>query len=129
MSIPVDLARLGDEVASRPFCYLLTVSDEGGPHAVAVTPRFDGGRLHAEAGNRTRANASARPDISLVFPPLQVDGYSLIVDGRARVDGSAVAVTPSRAVLHRPAPSRGPADRGCTSDCVELAAEGPEPSA
>lgn len=128
MSIVVDLSRLGDEVRCRPFCYILTVSDDGRPHAVAVSPELSGRHLEAEAGSRTRANASARPDVSLVFPPPQIDGYSLIIDGTARVDGSSVSVTPLRAVLHRPAPSRGPADARCTSDCVELASEGSDPS-
>jgi hypothetical protein len=120
MSIRVDLSTLGDEMASRPFCYLLTVSDDGRPHAVAVTAELADGRLRADAGGRTRANATARPEVSLVFPPAQVDGYSLIVDGTADVDDTCVTVSPLRAVLHRPAPAPEPSDRGCGSDCVEL---------
>jgi len=47
----------------------------------------------------------ARPWVSLVFPPVDhSEGFSLVVDGRAEVDGSFVDVRPTWAVLHRPAP-------------------------
>lgn len=125
MSIPVDLDALADEMGPRAFCYLLTVSDGSRPHAVAVAPVLADGVLSAEAGRRTCANAAARPDVSLVFPPTDADGYSLIVDGEATVEDSTVRITPTRGVLHRPAPApagvRGEAAEGsCGSDCVEL---------
>jgi hypothetical protein len=47
--------------------------------------------------------------VMLVFPPSKPDGFSLIVDGEAAVDGDGagdgdgVTVTPTWAVLHRPA--------------------------
>ncbi len=59
------------------------------------------------AGKSSCANASARPNVSLLWPPATVDDYSLIVDGHASVDGSTVRVVPSRAVRHRPAPGGG----------------------
>jgi hypothetical protein len=38
------------------------------------------------------------------------------------VAGEGLRITPARAVLHRPAPSREPAVPGaCGSDCVEIA--------
>ena len=125
MSIPVDLDALADEMAPRAFCYLLTVSDDARPHAVAVQPALTDGVVSVEAGRRTCANAGARPNVSLVFPPTNTDGYSLIVDGDATVDGSTVRITPTRGVLHRPAhaptgSSDGPVEGSCGSDCVEL---------
>ena len=39
----------------------------------------------------------------MIFPGASGDDMSLIVDGEARVDGDRIAVTPTWAVLHRPA--------------------------
>lgn len=124
MSIPVDVTTLGEQMAGHAFCYLLTVGDDDRPHAVAVRPVLTDGVLSAEAGRRTCANAASRPAVSLVFPPATPGEYSLIVDGRASIDGELVRIVPSRAVLHRPAPSPdrtgGAEPESCASDCVEL---------
>ncbi len=108
MSIPVSLDELR-EVASQqaPFAYLLTVTKDATAHVVAVTVSIDDGGVACVAGKGSCANASARPNVSLLWPPATVDDYSLIVDGQASVDGSTVRVVPSRAVRHRPAPGGG----------------------
>lgn len=104
MSHAVPLTALADELARRPYAYLLTVADDGRPHAVAIMPRWDGADLHISgAGRRTRANAGARPDVSLVWPAADHTGFSLIADGTARADGDLLAVHLDHAVLHRPA--------------------------
>lgn len=127
MSIPVDLDRLADTLADYRFAYLLTTGEDLRPHAVMATPQLRDGRLHvAGAGRRTRANAQARPAIALIWPPEQDTGYSLIVDGDAVVDGEVLAVTPRRAVLHRPAtPDATSAPDACESDCLDLGASTP----
>jgi hypothetical protein len=124
MSVKVDLQALADTLADYGFAYLLTVSDDRRPHAVAVQPV-----LHERAlavgtlGNRTLANLAGRPDVTLLFPPREEGGYSLIVDGRASVDRGAAVVVPTHAVLHRPADhGTGPTDGSCGSDCVPLSA-------
>lgn len=128
MSIPVALDDLRTALAERPSsAYLLTVSDDGRPHAVHVGLAWDGDRLAADVGRRTAANAAARPSaVSLVFPVRTDDDYSLIVDGTASVAESAadggdrrVLVAPTKAVLHRPAAAPDPAS-ACGSDCVPL---------
>jgi len=124
VSIPVELDRL-KEATDRygPSAYLLTTGDDGRPHAVASAVLWDGERLVVSPGNRTRRNAGERPLVSLVWPPPEPDGYTLIVDATAEVaDGPAgpeVILTPTRGVLHRPgaAPVARPS---CTSDCVPL---------
>lgn len=123
MSIPVDLPRLAEVLGRYRFAYLLTSNERGAPHAVAVTPVLQGGALVVdETGRRTRDNALQRPDVALVWPPQSESDYSLIVDGRAEAAGGALRITPTRAVLHRPAPPREPAAPGaCGSDCVEIA--------
>lgn len=108
MSIEVPLDELGEAVRARDFCYLLTVSDDQWPHLLALRPaveQSDGLRLVLDAGGgRACRNAEARPQISLVFPPVETGGMSLVVDGVAEVTGETVSVAPTWAVLHRPAP-------------------------
>lgn len=108
MSIEVPIDELFDEVPRWDFCYLLTVSDDERTHLLALRPVVDAdeGILRFDAGGgRACSNASARPKVSLVFPPAEhADGYSLVVDGEATVAGALVDVLPTWAVLHRPAP-------------------------
>lgn len=124
MSINVPLAELAKAIEEHPFAYLLTVSDGERVHAVAVDAVVEGDRLRVpRLGRRTLTNSEQRASVSLLYPPAQPGGYSLIVDGTAERSGDGVVVSPSRAVLHRAAP--GPAEQvaqgdGCGSDCVEL---------
>jgi len=124
MSIPVALEQLHAAIDERGrAAYLLTVSDDGVPHAVHTAFDWEGDALIADVGRRTGMNAAARPTVSLLFPLRSVGDYSLIVDGTAVVtadDGvRRVHVTPSRAVLHRPAAAPNP-DASCDADCVTL---------
>lgn len=126
MSVKVDLDELGQHVQRHPFAYLLTVGEDLRAHAVAVQPTLeDGGLLVTGLGRRTSANLAARPDVSLVWPPHEPGGYSLIVDGRATVIDETARVEPGRAVLHRPADhapagSAATGESGCGNDCVPL---------
>ncbi len=130
MSIEVDLTKLAEAMADYTYAYLLTAGDTGAPHAVAVTPRLTADGLVVEGlGRRSAANAVERAAVAMVWPPSAPGGYSLIVDGTASVataggEGrSTVVVSPRRAVLHRPAPSRGAdaaGEGGCGSACVPL---------
>jgi len=110
MSIEVPIDELFSEVGRWDFCYLVTVSDEARPHLLALRPQLEdsasGRVLRFDAGGgRACRNATARPDVTLVFPPVgHSDGMSLVVDGSATVEGAIVDVVPSWAVLHRPAP-------------------------
>lgn len=125
MSIPVAPADLQAAAAQHPFAYLLTVGDDGRPHAVAVQPGWRGGDLTITGPGRTTArNATTRPDVSLLWPPAEMGGYSLIADGRARADADGgLVITPSTAVLHRPAPAGHAAEPGsCGNDCRPVTA-------
>jgi hypothetical protein len=124
VSIPVALEALHAAVEERGgSAYLLTVADDGRPHAVHVPVLWDGEALAAEVGKRSAANAAARSGVSLLFPLRSPDDYSLIVDGTATVasDGGAarVLIVPTKAVLHRPAAQPDPA-AACGADCVPL---------
>ena len=124
MSVPVPLLRLRAAVEERGASgYLLTVCDDGSPHAVHARLRWEEDVIVADVGRRSAANAAARPSVSLLFP-VRVEGdYSLIVDGTAAVTsiggGHWVRFTPTRAVLHRPAVVSDPSSP-CTADCVQL---------
>ena len=125
MSVPVPVERLRAAIAERgSSAYVLTVSDDGRPHAVHASVTWVGDGLAVDVGRRSAANATARPSVSLLFP-VRADGdYSLIVDGTAAVassdDGHRLFVTPTKAVLHRPAPAPDPTTSSCGADCVPL---------
>lgn len=122
MSIPVEVSSLATVLTRYRFAYLMTNSATGAPHAVAVAAVLQGSDLVVNGiGRRTRANALAQPAVGLLWPPQSEADYSLIVDGQAVVTGESLRITPTRAVLHRPAPSPEPKVSGaCGSDCVEL---------
>lgn len=126
MSIPVELPQLADAMSRYRFAYLLTASAHGAPHAVAVSPTLQGSVLViGNIGRRTRANLLQQPAVALVWPPQDASDYSLIVDGHAAPDGETLRITPTRAVLHRPAPGADTKEPGaCGSDCVELQVPG-----
>src|SRR5215813_347516 len=123
MSTPVALGQLESETRRFAFApYLLTVSDDARPHAVAVAAAWEGAALAMEVGKRSASNAAARPQVSLLWPPNEPGGYSLIVDGTAALvrGGAQIAVTPTRAVLHRPAATPDATKPGCSADCVPI---------
>ena len=122
MSIPVELETLAEVITRYRFAYLMTVTDKGTPHVVQVAAVMQGSELMIDyIGRRTHGNILARPTVGLVWPPLSETDYSLIVDGRAARVGDSVRITPTRAVLHRPASSPQPAEtKSCGSDCMEL---------
>jgi predicted enzyme related to lactoylglutathione lyase len=122
MSVKVDLDRLADALGDFTFAYLVTVGDDYRAHTVAVTPELIDGILDiGPVGNSTRRNATQHGDVTVTWPPREPGGYTLIVDGRAELSDTSMKVTPSRAVLHRPASPDSPASTtGCLHDCVPL---------
>lgn len=102
MSIAVPLPELADQVGRfGPGGFLVTVSDEGRAHPASVrVTAADGPVLRMGAGRRTTANLVARPAITVLFPG-PIDGFGLLVDGIASVDGDTIVVTPTWAVLHK----------------------------
>lgn len=125
MSIPVELEALAAAVAERTMApYLLTSGEDGRPHTVAAPSlTWDGAALAGGCGRSTARNAAARPKVSLLWPPDEPTGYSLIVDADAEVSGDEgerrIRLSPTHAVLHRPAEhAPGPdATTDCLHDC------------
>jgi hypothetical protein len=121
MSVKVDLDQLAGALADFTFAYLVTVGDDYRAHTLAVEPVFGDGEFDVGAvGGHSRRNLARHSDVTLVWPPSQPGGYTLIVDGTGRQAGDALTVVPSRAVLHRRA-APGTATRpGCKDDCLPL---------
>lgn len=121
MSIPVDLDALRGELAARQRpAYVITAGVEGPPHLVATYLRWADGAFEAPAGRHTGRNVGQRPHATVVVPPDEAGGYSLIFDADAELRGDVVRLTATKAVLHRPAEGEG--DPGaCGHDCAPLA--------
>ena len=121
----VDLERLAAALADFPFAYLITVDDDYRAHTVTVEPVLHGTVLEVGlVGGGTRRNLADRSAVTLLWPPSDPDGYSLIVDGRAEISDASeetarLGVVPTRALLHREAETDSPAAaKGCLHDCV-----------
>ena len=122
MSIKVDVGELATKISEFAFAYLVTVSEDGRAHVLSVWPEVTTAGIVVDGcGRHSQANAAAHPDVTLVFPPADPSGFSLLVDGTATVDGAAITVVATKAILHRPAP--GPDGRRAGSDCVDVAVE------
>ena len=130
----VDFRRLAAALVDYPFAYLITVDDSYRVHTVTVEPMLrdaaDGSGPLLDVGligGTTRENLASRADVTLLWPPPQPGGYSLIVDGRAEATESdaqtvRLGVVPTRALLHREADPDSPkAVKGCLHDCVVFA--------
>lgn len=123
MSIPVAPADLEQALADFDGGYLLTTSS---PQVKVVTvdpvAAGDGTLRIAAPGKGTVRNLDANDAVTVVFPPRERHGYTLLVDGTARLEGEDVVVAATGAVLHRPAAhADGPVPPGgCGHDCAPV---------
>lgn len=125
MSIPVDLAALGEALARHDTAYLLTGGGSR-PHVAQVFPRLSEGVLVIEEPGRTaRRVVGEQPAVSVLLPPREPGGYSLIIDGDASLDAGVMSIAPSHAVLHRAAAHghHEHAASDCGNDCRPIAAQ------
>jgi hypothetical protein len=62
--------------------------------------------------------------VTLLVPPRERRGFTLLVDGTAEVTGDVARVRPATAVLHRPAAHADgpPPPEGCGHDCRPVGA-------
>jgi hypothetical protein len=122
MSINPTLPQLAETLARYRFAYLVTIGNDARTHVVPVHPVFAGNILSVHGlGRKTQAHMTTQRLVTLVWPPTDPSDYSLIIDGVGALGDDELAVTPTRAVLHRPAQRQIPTTgQGCQSDCVEL---------
>lgn len=103
MSVKVELDTLAETLADYTFAYLITVGEDHRAHVMAEVPVLRDGVFElASVGNSTQRNLSSHTTVTLLWPPTEPGGFSLIVDGNAEL-GDHLRVTPTSAVLHRPA--------------------------
>jgi hypothetical protein len=115
------MAGLADAIGERRLAHLVTVG--GGPHVTVVEVRLEGDRLAlAGVGSRSTANLLANPAVTLLWQPPAEGERGLIVDGTAEVDGDVVRVSPTKAILHRPALDEQGIPAG--SDCLGVDLDG-----
>jgi hypothetical protein len=125
VSIEVAAQDLAKTVEGYAFAYLLTLGDRPRPHIGAVHATVTEGVVRVQpVGRTTMRDVTGHDAVTLLWPPSDPGGYSLIVDGTATVAGERVDVVPQRAVLHRPAPASPGAESSCSSDCVEVSTGG-----
>ncbi len=135
VSVPVDVAKLTEQLEVYGTAgYVLTVRDDHTPHIAHVTFTLSDGTLRCGASRTAANNVASRPHISLLWPPHEAGGYSMIVDGDARTEGDELVVVPTGGVLHRPAQSNEPSNGAsnvnanepsnstgaCQSDCEPI---------
>ena len=131
MSIPVELADLQAKTSEYTWAYLLTVRPDSTPHLVSSSPLWDGGEILLSVSAGTARNSTRGSTVTLCYPPLDHDGYSLIVDGQATAVDSTddsvpegrrlIRFVPSGAVLHRSAaPGFANSATGCSNDCLPV---------
>lgn len=121
MSVPVELEELARRIDERTMApYLLTSDEDGRPHATAIALRWDAGTLVGPCGRTSGRNVAERPAVSVLWPPNEPGQYSLIVDADAVAGGDEgsllVRLTPTHAILHRPAEIPDPTT-DCAHDC------------
>ena len=111
MSFAVEPQNLASVASGHgPTAFVLTVGDDGRTRIIHVKVDIDEqGVIRAVVGRGAATNAVARPDVVVLWAPAD-DGFSLIADGVAAVDGEPRGDTPITievfsAVRHRPAPA------------------------
>ena len=103
---PTDLAGVAQK--HGPAAYVLTTGADGRPRVIHIAVEVaDDGTISAVVGRSAAANAIDRPNVCVLWPPA-ADGFSLIADGTAEVDGEPspethITITVTSAVRHRPA--------------------------
>jgi hypothetical protein len=105
--------------------YLLTVTADSRPHCSCAEVIWDESGLIAPAPSGWPASdALGHRVVTLLWPPVERSGYSLIVDGTATaalIEGRPMlVVAPTRAVLHRRGEASNPAGSSCGSDCIPI---------
>jgi hypothetical protein len=86
VSIEVAADKLAEAVEGLSVAYLLTLGDRPRPHIGAVGATVADGVVRIRGVGRTAlSDVSGHDAVTLLWPPSEPGGYSLIVDGTATV--------------------------------------------
>jgi hypothetical protein len=78
--------------------YLLTVAKDG-RHTSNVTIELRGDRIGCNVGASAAKNIAREPNVSLFWPPAELGGYALIVNGTAASEHRQTGVTMAEITL------------------------------
>lgn len=107
---PSDLAATSAPYGNTPFLVYTGESGAARINHVVVEIEEGDGRVTARCvgfGRGVAARASLGTTLSLLWPPHEEGGFSLIADGLGKVEDEVLSIEISTAVLHRPAPVDG----------------------
>jgi len=103
--------------------YLLTMSADG-PHTSHVSVVPEGDLLTCALSKSAARNIDSHPSVSLLWPPLEKGGYSIVINANATKteanDGPMAALALTKAVFHRPGVRSEPGAGPCPSDCKTI---------
>ena len=104
MTIPVPIERLAETIARFGPAVLVVPSPQGWPRIYTVDSHVAATELVIPAPMSSALDYVAQhPLVSVVWTPVVHHGFTLIVDGWARVEGDDLRVRIDHGVLHRPA--------------------------
>lgn len=107
-----------------PKAYLLTMSSDG-PHTSHVSVVQDKSGLSCAVSKSAARNISEKTPVSLLWPPLEKGGYSIVVNADATKTEKAgiptVKLALTKAVFHRPGQPTEDTPGVCRSDCKSIA--------
>lgn len=114
-TLPEAISQYGREA------YLLTIGKDG-PHTSHVSIELRGSIVGCVIGSSAARNIANESNVSLFWPPREPGGYAMIVNGtaagnRGPTGVTAVEITLTKSVLHRPGPKPADSDGRCASDC------------
>lgn len=138
MTIPVAIGDLERVLTTFGSAYLITIGT-GHTKVVTVDPVVEGRVLLVPTPSRgSAANIAANPAVTVVWPPLEPRGFTLIVDGTAVADEDGITVAPEHGILHRPSthadgpeapyPLQANPNPSCGHECAPITPAG-DPSA
>ena len=103
--------------------YLLTIGADG-PHTSHVTVAQKGDGLTCALSKSAARNIDGQPSVSLLWPPLEKGGYSIVINARAAKTeadyGPMATLELTKAVFHRPGVRTEPGEGPCPSDCKTI---------
>tara|TARA_B110000014_G_C20085224_1_gene567494 strand:+ start:789 stop:1187 length:399 start_codon:yes stop_codon:yes gene_type:complete len=130
MSVPVDINNLENALDEYGLgAFLITTGDDGHPHVTHVLLSICSDGFLCDIGRKTSGNASSRPSVAMLWPPIEFGGHSLIVDGVVSVaekpeGGFQGIFKPKSAILHRSnSLSEKQSQENCSSDCRPVSAK------
>ncbi|MGN2638608.1 pyridoxamine 5'-phosphate oxidase family protein [Nocardia takedensis] len=100
-------SKLVELLLGFPLTYLITTGIDRRPHVVVAGAVGEADTVRiGRVGPATRPNIAACPEVTVLRPPVPVDGHSPIIDGTASRHDDVVVALARTAILHRDYPSR-----------------------